>query len=370
MIVVILSMASYLLGFALGPKKQMFSPRVEWFFTDTPSVQVRFNLVVMVVFLVGIAAWMGTFAAAGGVRAHMQNIGSRNETIAMAGGILLHLTKWAYVGFFLYFARNGIRPTTIAMFGVLMLIYLAFGSRNWVGMFLAGTAIIYRMRFGKIPAPFWIGGVVALAFVQSFLVLLRNTSGDVGLAQYMYQRRIQTTEGFILSMVGDFAFLPFITDTTVSMGTVIPYQWGQTLLSFLYVIPRFIWKTHDHITAGSDLYMQHLTPESIKFVSVGPSIVGEFVMNFGLFGAILLPLLLGVVMRWFSSATVMHPHRRYQVAFPVMAAIMGPEMLSLIKHGFIETAVFPYLLLPLVIPYLANLTYLTSGAPKPATAAA
>lgn len=368
--VVAVATATYLLGFRFGPKPAMFSPRIEWFFTDTPSVQVRFNLVAMTVFLVGIAAWIAVFAAAGGVGAHLQNIANRQESIARAGGIALHLNKWAFVGFFLYFARNGVRPTTLVMFGALMLIYLIYGSRNWVGMFLAGTAIIYRIRFGKIPSIVWLGSAVGLVFVQSFLVLLRYTSGDIGRAKFMYSRNMRTTEGTVLSFVGDFAFIRYLSDLAVSMGTEVPYQWGKTFLAFFYVVPSFLWNPHDYLATGPDVYMRYLTPEHIKTVSVGPSIMGEFVMNFGWPGVVIIPALLGMLLRWFQSAAMTHPHRKYQIAFPVMVAIVGPEMLSFIKHGFLDTTLIPYLLLPLMIPYLPNLSYLTSGPPRIAGAPA
>lgn len=366
--VVAISVATYLVGFRIGPKKQKFSDRIEWFFTDTPAVQARFNMIVLTLFVVGVLSWALIFAAAGGVAAHLRNMADRQETVARAGGIPLHLAKWAFVAFFLYFSRNGVRLTTIAMFGVLMLIYLAFGSRNWVGMFLAGTAIVYRMRFGKIPNVVWVGGVIGLAFVQSFLVLLRVTSGDIGRAQFIYSRQMKTTEGLVMSLVGDFQFIRYLSDLTVSMGTEVPYQWGRTLLSFLFVIPSFLWDPRGVLATGADVYMQNLTPDHIETVSVGPSLLGEFIMNFGWAGVIIMPFVLGWLCKWFQSSVIMQPHRKYQVAFPAMAAIVGPEMLSFIKHGFLDMTLIPYLMLPLVIPYLPNLTYLLSGPPRTAPA--
>jgi len=364
MAVVLVSLIAYLIGYRFGPKPGLLPERLEWFFTDTPNVQIRFNLVTMTLFLVGIGAWMSVFYAAGGIGAHLRNLGDRQESVARAGGIALHLSKWAFVGFFLYFARNGVRISTIVMFSVLMVIYLIFGSRNWVGMFLIGTAVVYRMRFGKIPSIVWVGSAVALMFMQAFLVLLRMTGGDFGRAQYQFGKNLRTTEGTVLGFVGDFAFLRYLADLTVSMGTVVPYQWGKTMLSFLFVIPSFLWSARENIATGPGVYMKYLTPDHIKTVSVGPSLLGEFIINFGWPGVVIMPLILGVIMSWFQSITISNPHRRYQLAFPVMAAVFGPEMLSFIKHGLLDTATFPYLILPLLIPYLPNMTYLTSGPPQ------
>jgi hypothetical protein len=364
LMVVVLATASYLLGFAFGPKPRLFPERIEWFFADTPNVQVRFNLVVMTVFLVGLAAWGFVFLSAGGVSGHLSNIANRQETLAKAGGIAFHLSKWAFVGFFLYFSRNGLRPTTLAMFAVLMMVYMAYGSRNWVGMFVAGTAIVYRIRFGKIPGIVLLAAIAGLAFVQSFLVLLRYTRGNIGMAQYAYTKNLRTTESTVLSFVGDFSFIRYLSDVAVTMGDIVPYQWGRTLLSFFFVIPSGLWDPTAYLVTSGGIYMQYLTADHIGSVSVGPSLLGEFIINFGWAGAVVFPLALGMILRWFQSAALSHPHRANQVAFPVMVAIVGPEMISFIKHGFLDTTLIPYLMLPLVIPYLPNLTYLTSGAPK------
>lgn len=362
--VAIVSMSAYLIGFRFGPKPMLFPARIEWFFTDTPNVQVRFNLVVITLFIIGVIAWAVVFAGAGGIGGHIRNIANRQDSIARAGGIVFHLTKWAFIGFFLYLSRNGLRPTTIAMFGILLLIYLAFGSRNWVGMFVAGTAIVYRLRFGKIPILVFLAGIAGLAFVQSFLVLLRYTRGSIGMAQHMYQKNLKTTESTVLSFVGDFSFIRFLSDTAVTIGNELPYQWGRTMLSFFFVIPSGVWDSSKYLDTGGTVYMKHLTPDHMDSVSVGPSLLGEFLIDFGWLGVVVIPLVLGIALRWFQSAALSHPHRRYQVAYPVMVAIMGPEMISFIKHGWVDTTLIPYLLLPLVIPYLPNLSYLTGGAPQ------
>lgn len=367
LLVVILAMTSYLIGFRFGPKPKIFPARIEWFFTDTPNVQVRFNLVVMSLFIVGVIAWIVVFAGAGGITGHLHNIAKRQESMTKAGGIVLHLSKWAYVGFFLYLSRNGMKPTTIAMFGLLMMIYLLFGSRNWVVMFVAGTAIVYRLRFGKIPITVLMGCVAALAFVQSFMVLLRYTRGNIGLAQHVYQKNLQSTESTVMSFLADFTFIRYLSDVAATMGHELPYQWGRTFLSFFYVIPTMVWDPGEYLTTSGGVYMQYLTPEHIGSVSVGPSLLGEFIINFGWAGAVMVPAVLGMILCWFQSSTLSHPHRANQVAFPVMVAIIGPEMVSFIKHGSLDSTLIPYLLVPLAIPYLPNLSYLTGGAPRVVT---
>ncbi len=370
MLVVLLTMLGYLIGFRFGPKPKHFPARLEWFFADTPAVQARFNMVTMALFVIGMAAWAFTFISVGGVMAHMQNLGDRQQTVGAAGGIALHLTKWAYVGFFLYLSRNGVRVTTIAMFGVLLMIYLIFGSRSWVAMFLVGVAIIYRMRFGKIPNIVWPVLVGAIAFMQAFLVLLRATRGNFAHAEHIFSRRMQSTEGTVLSFLGDFGFLPNLADLAVSMGTLVPYQWGKTYLGFFYVIPQIFWNPMEYLPTAPGVYMQYLTPEQVGYVSIGPTLVGEGIMNFGWPGALLVSMVFGVICRWFQSAALTHPGRRFQVAIPVAVAMVSTEIMAYIKQGSPETTLLVYLTIPLIIPYLPNLTYLTGGAPRMAPARA
>jgi hypothetical protein len=364
----LVAVASYLLGFAMGPKKRPFLPdRLEWFFADTPAVQARFNLITMTLYGMGILAWFYLFAVGGGMQSHLQNIGSaRGQAIADAGGIVFHISKFATAASLLYFSRNGLSLISIGMIGLLSFMFFVYGSRNLVGMYLIAVVIVYRFRFGKIPIVFWPIALFALSFVFTFMRILRGTGGNIARARYYQQRINSTLEGRLELLFGDFIFVNNWADIIANMGARIPYQYGRTFSEFLFIIPTFVWPDqYKFVKTGGQIYMENLAPDRIGFTSLSNNMFLDFFINFGWWGLVIMTFLFGLFVRWFQTVMITHPHRRHQVAHIVFAAIVGTSFITMLKSGSGIALNWLYLGFPIFVVYLPNLQHLLNPPPLP-----
>lgn len=360
MAAVVVAILAYLIGFKIGPKPTFLPARFEWFLTDTEQVQRNFNTFAIGIFGIGMLAWVYVFFVAGGLGGHLQNIQHRTETMGMAGGLAYHFTKWAAAGALLYFARNGLNVISLAMAGALTFLLFIFGSRNLVGMFILGGLIIYHIRFRKIPWFVWVALPPLMVFVVTFMGLIRRAGGSFARAQHMYSRATDSLEGRLISAFGDFTFITEITDVVINWGDRIPFMHGRTLTSVLYIVPNKVWSNKTkHITDASAEYMKELTPQLEK-VSVGPTLLGEFFINFGWPGMFFGGLILGLVIAPIHSVLTKSPLRSYQVFYCVFLAFFSPQIITFIKHSSIELTAYPYILLPIIIPYLPNLGFLSN----------
>ena len=152
----------YLVGYRLGPKRPKLPRRLEWYFTDTPSVQTFFPYMVILLIIIGLSAWAYGYKVSGGLAAHLRDFGGSRLTFdAEAGGIVLHLGKFVWVGSVLWMSRYGLRLSTLLVIGAASVPLLLYGSRSFVAILLLGTFIVWRYRWvKKVPLIVWVAMTV------------------------------------------------------------------------------------------------------------------------------------------------------------------------------------------------------------------
>lgn len=350
----------YFMGYRFGPKRMTLPRRFEWYFADTPQIQSSFNTSAIIVFSIGMLAWLYMFSVGGGIAEHLRTRGAgRGDLIAGAGGYVFHLAKFAYAGALLYLSRNGINLISLAMVGLLGLLLFFFGSRGFAFILFIGALVVYRYRFmNRLPWYVAVGGVAALMFMQIFMRMVRFTGGNIDRALTHTRQAGESVETFVLNALGDFHFIINLAEIIDNMGTRIPWQYGQTLLSFLYIIPSFIWRAADYIPAGNIVYLQYLLPDMLGTVSLSNNLFTEFYMNFGLIGVVVGCALWGVFIRWLSNVTTGNPYRKYQYAYVVYAALLWGQLVQIMKSGVPDLTMLVYFFVPVFIVYLPNFSLL------------
>ena len=361
------ALLSYVLGYRFGPKKTHLPKRFEWYFTDTPAVQQNYALVTMGIFAIGMLAWVYMFSQSGGLAQHLEAGGSaRADAVQSAGGYVFHIAKWAYVGALLYLARYGVNIITIAMIVSFGLLLFYYNSRSYAFTLLLGAVIVYRFRFMK-NFPLWLGlGAAGSVFVlQLFMRLLRATGGNVGQAVSAQKDLWGSVDSFILSLLGDVMSIRNVAEVMSVMPEKISYQMGRTFMSLLYIIPGFLWPgQYQLITPANKIYVETFFPERIGKISLSNVLFLEYFMNFGWIGVILLGFGTGAFVRWFQAVTIDNPLRKYQCAYICYGAIMAIQSVRIIKSGVPTLLQFVYFLVPFMIVYAPNISYLLGGAPS------
>jgi len=353
----------YLVGYRMGPKKARLSRGLEWYFTDTPAVQSLFPLMTGLVIVVGLGAWAYAFSVSGGVSAHLRDFGGSRQTLdATAGGLVLHLGKFIWVGAALWMSRYGLKLSTLLVIGATSVPLLLYGSRSYIAILMLGVFIVWRYRFMvKVPKIVWVGMTAALILLMSAYVMLRSTGGNVQQAAKAYTEATSTTEGKIASLTEAFAFIVPMSEMLQETPDKIPYQYGRTFLTVLYIIPNYIWPNKSELfTSGSRVYTEGLFPQRADTVTLTPSIMSEFYINFGWFGVTIFPLITGMVIRWFEMLIMGNPHRRNQVAWIAFGAVVSVNLLRVMKNG-VGTVIFAvYFAVPVFIVYWPNIGLLFS----------
>jgi len=186
------AIAMYLLGYKLGPKKAKLTNGLEWYFTDTKAVQTFFPMMVGLVLIIGLVAWAYAFKVSGGVGAHVRDFGgSRRDLDAAAGGLVLHLGKFIWIGAALWMSRYGLRFSTLIVLGVVSIPLLLYGSRSFIAVLFLGVFIVWRFRWvKKVPIVVWVGMASGLVVLMSGYVILRATRGNVSQAVRSEERRV------------------------------------------------------------------------------------------------------------------------------------------------------------------------------------
>jgi len=355
----------YVLGYRIGPKNFRAPRRLEAYFSDTPAVDQIYVPGAFLIWGIGVGAWAYIYGVQGGISAALSRMGERSMLLADSGGLVFHLAKFLYVGMLLLIARMGMNLVTIPMLGFSTLILLAFGSRSYIGLLVLGALIVWRFRYlQKVPLIVWAGGAVGGFFLMAFYVLLRATRGNLGEAAYYFQNSMERTSSWLTPIVAPFTFINEMGEVVNNVGGRIPYQYGETFLTLLYFIPGWIWSGKYNLDSVNSAYMNALYPGRIENVTITPSIMAEFFMNFGWFGIVFCPLLLGIGMKWFTNAMIGHPNRKYQCAWIVFAALASVNVMRVLKNGSTDAVWLLYFLVPLAALYLPNIGLFFSPPPR------
>lgn len=359
----------YLVGYRYGPKRASLPRRVEWYFSDTSAVQNMFPYMVLAMMAIGLAAWAYGYKVSGGVAAHLRDFGGSRRTFdSEAGGIVLHLGKFIWVASMLWMARYGLKISTFIVIGAASIPLLLYGSRSFIAILLLGTFIVWRFRWTeKVPKLVWVGMAFALVMLMSFYVMLRSTGGDVSEARRAYNQQISTVEGRVQSVTHSFSFIGPMAETLQEMGNKIPYQYGRTLATITYIIPNRIWPNEDkmkYFRTGSRIYTEELFPHRVDKISMAPSIMAEYYINFGWPGVAFLSFATGWAIRWFERLMLDHPHRRHQVAWIAFAALVSVNMLRVMKNGFNTIIYAVYFAIPIILVYWPNISLFFSPPPE------
>lgn len=355
----------YIIGYRIGPKNVTAGRRLEAYFSETPSVQQILTPAAFVIWGIGVAAWAYIYGVQGGVGASLQRIGERSMLLAEAGGLAFHLSKFLYVGMLLLIARMGMNIITVPMLGFSTLVLLVFGSRSYIGLLVLGALIVWRFRhLRRVPLIVWAGGAVGGFFLMAFYVILRGTRGNVADAAHYFQESMSRTSSWLTPIVAPFTFINEMGEVINNMGGRISYQYGETFLTLFYFIPGWIWPGKYNIDPANMVYMKALFPDRIDRVTITPSIMAEFYMNFGWGGIVVLSLMLGVFIKWFSNAMIAHPNRKYQNAWIVFSALAAVNVMRVLKNGSTDAVWLLYFLVPLVMVYFPNIGLFFSPPPR------
>lgn len=351
----------YLLGHQIGPKRPRLTRGLEWYFTDTELSWPQLGTNAVLIFVLGVVAWVYMFAIGGGAEAALANMGGhRRDLITGAGGFVFHVAKFAYVGVLLAVCRWRLNIFTLAMLIPFTLLLLLWGARSFVAILLIGTLIVYRFRYlKKVPLSVWAGFAIGVFFLMTYLVVLRAAGGSLERANRIYARRTEGLEGKVEAFMADFSFMIQMAEVYDSMGSKIPYQYGRTFGTVSYIIPGFIWQgQYDVFKSGSLVYLENLFPERVGKIGITPSIMSEFYMNFGWYGIVGCSGLMGVLVRWWDGVMIRPSPRKYQSAFIVIHALFSMNMMRVMKNGSHEL-IFPvYFLVPLFFAYYPNSRFL------------
>jgi len=368
MLVAFTGILFYILGNRLGPKNPKVPRGIEWYFTDTPAVQSLFPIMTGLVFGVGLAAWAYAYAVTGGVGAHLTDLGgNRPELNAAAGGITLHLRKFVWIGAALWMSRYGLRISTFIIVGLAAIPLLLYGSRSFIAILFVGCFIVWRFRWTpKVPKIVWAGMAAGLIVLMSGYVLLRQTEGNVTEAAASYKSMISSTEGKVAALTGAFTYVGPMSEMLQEVGDKVPYQYGRTFGALLFVIPTALWPQQTEVFTGMGrLYTESLFPHRAGKITITPSIMTEYYVNFGWLGIIACSFFQGWLTKWFEGVLIGNPHRKYQVAWIAFAAVFSVNLLRVMKDSVGTLAFARYFALPVIIVYWPNIGLLFSPPPEP-----
>ncbi len=365
--IVLVGVACYLIGYKFGPKRVKLPRGIEWYFTDTPAVMNLFPYMVGLVLAIGLFAWGYNYATTGGIASHIQNMGKgRPEFVAESGGFMIHLGKFIWVGAALWMSRYGLKLSTIVVFGATAAPLLLYGSRSFIAILFIGMFIVWRFRWmNKVPLVVWAGMASALIILMSGYVILRKTGGDIGAAQQIYAEQNETFQGKLYSATHAFSFVPSMVEMVEEMGDKIDYQYGRTFGSIFFFVPTFIWPNQTEVfTSPSRVYTESLYADRADKITLTPTIMMEYYMNFGWFGVVLCSMFMGWFVKWFEKVIMGHPHRKLQVAWIAFGAVVTANLLRVMKNSFGALVFAVYFAVPMIMVYWPNFNYLFSPPPE------
>jgi hypothetical protein len=146
----------------------------------------------------------------------------------------------------------------------------------------------------------------------------------------------------------------------------VPYQHGRTLgLFFVAFVPRVLWPDKPNITIGqwiTDVYGSG--PDVIS--STGPSNVGDFYLNFGVFGVVAGMFALGVIVR--ISHECLLSGRPTAPGLLAAVAILYQLILRFEGNVAIQYSTAVFALVPILATHLLIRMFLPPARPTPAGA--
>ena len=195
------------------------------------------------------------------------------------------LVAWGTLVFELIYALPTCMKINILFPIILVLIIRWYMERkSWLSVILVGLAVVYIL----FPS---------MSICRSPQVLQRHSVVDESTGEVNFSKAADfITRSFLVRMNQYNVFAKMLE-------TQETFLYGKPFLKFFVSLgpPRFIWKDKPIITPDGNEFGRRigvLNPDDFK-TSVGPTVVGDFYMNFGLPGIIFGMFLIGVLFRIF-----------------------------------------------------------------------
>jgi hypothetical protein len=253
------------------------------------------------------------FASVGGITAYLDSFGNRISLWNKGQGIYVMLLESGQTGILIWCAhlfysrpvgrRFGLSHITgtILLLLIVSAMRLALGSRTGLLWPVLACVILYNNHRRRVKVLELIVVVtcavgVVYAYGEARMLLGRNKGvenlGNLTMDRYTLIDQFRTQYGTMLDVT------LAITD---AVPDAIPYQLGKTYaLGVAYLIPRQIWR--DKPPSAAELLSDEIYAGTWNGSSyITPGLWGEAYLNFGSIGWLVVPLVLGVVLRKMAS---------------------------------------------------------------------
>ncbi|PFA99196.1 hypothetical protein CN383_16220 [Priestia megaterium] len=224
-------------------------------------------------------------------------------------------------------------------------LYMVLGGRYRLIMLLISLAFFqfyyHKIRFGRTISLF-----AGFIFIYMISVLGSNRNSLYFGSSINLTTGIDTIQTNFLSSKGDLNILDTFIKVYEGIPTQLPYEYGITFLSILVQpIPRTIFPAKPEY--ASKIIMESLMPEYYeKGIGFASSILGDFMLNFGILGILIGMLFIGILLRTISRFK--YKNIQGKLIFAISLSIIP----FYIRGEFVGTTVwYLVVLIPALIPF-------------------
>ncbi|WP_420453984.1 hypothetical protein [Rubrivirga sp.] len=260
---------------------------------------------------------------------------------SVVGPVFLFALAWALT------RRGRLGWTVVAVIAVLVAMAVVFpffnSSRTKVLMILIEALVIWKCVRGRIPR--WLVVSMGVGMLALLLVLtaLRPKTGDLTDVS-----QVLGVDALLETTVGGRHFLDLSKTSHIVEGVPdrIGYQYGVSYVAWVFMpVPRTVWLDKPPLGAGPIIGREIF---DMQRAGVPPGMIAEAYLNFGVLGVVLVPLLIGVGLRWVYET--FRPVLSNAAGATVYAVVLIPVAWTTVTGGFSQMVVALFVaLLPLAV---------------------
>lgn len=309
----------------------------------------------LVIYGVGVYAFIELFR--GGIG--MRFVWDQAQIAQALMSVLRWLETLRYLGLLIVCGawRKGLiyRALSLVFLAINILIGIGTGSKN--DIFVSIVAVLFAIHYllqVRTQRLFWIAAAFVLVFLTVFFPLVQSyrqsykevlgfqsapTIDDL-VAVAGALDVAEGVEGIIPSIINRATWINSIVMIRRWVPEYIDYQRGATFYSLLIGwIPRVIWPNKPILSLGS--LMHNVIIGSRTTSNVGLTNIGEFYLNFGMFGVVVGMFIIGIFMRvvylytQHCSRVALYRALLYFALFPTsllsLQSGIGPAVLGMVR---------------------------------------
>ncbi len=215
---------------------------------------------------------------------------------------------------FLLAGSKGRRSSIVfatAIVSLYALMYLYIGARQASAMSLIALVWLIHTCIRRVPMSLLgAAGLAAVLFVFPFIHELReNSSSDYKNQSEKILAFFSEKNPAVLSLAEMGWTVTILAEVHDMVPELRSYDYG---MSYLYaastLFPNLFWDEHPAITAGTPdrwFSRMHDPNKSVSAMTFGFSYLGEAYLNFGLFGILIVPFIIGFGLGWLNEGTAL-----------------------------------------------------------------